>query len=202
MRNKNISNRTEKRNAMTYIIYELLKGTKLSTKEMAELVEKNQRTCERYVKDLEESDLPIRKDEDKYYLNTDDGYLPFYLPKEKINMIYISLISFSAFGRDLKLIAKKIGSDEAIFLEQLHNLIQTKVSNKKNLIDGETWVFNTTLEWRNDYFIFWNGIKIKRIIHSLIKSDLIKTHNYNLNKMNHKFGYTINYPKLIFKNNM
>lgn len=37
MNNKNISNRTEKRNAMTYIIYELLKGKRLSTKEMAYL---------------------------------------------------------------------------------------------------------------------------------------------------------------------
>ncbi|MBZ9622633.1 WYL domain-containing protein [Clostridium sp. FP2] len=125
MNNKNISSKTEKRNAMTYIIYELLKGTKISTKEMAELVGKNQRTCERYVKDIEESDLPIRRDGAKYYLNTDDGYLPFYLPKEKINMIYISLISFSAFGRDLKLINE--------VLEKIEQLVSPK---DKDLLDS------------------------------------------------------------------
>lgn len=92
-------------------------------------------------------------------------------------------------------LAKKIGLNEAIFIEQLHNLIQIKISNKKNLIDGETWVFNTIPEWQNDHFIFWSESTVKRIINSLIKNDLIKTHNYNLDKRNHKLGYTINYPK-------
>lgn len=131
MSNKNILIRTEKRNAMTYIIYELLKGKKLSTKEMAELVGKNQRTCERYVKDLEESDLPIRKDATKYYLNTDDGYLPFYLSKEKINMLYISLISFSAFGRDLKIINDVIEQIEELVSPRDKELLD---SVKENLV--------------------------------------------------------------------
>lgn len=115
MSNKNTSLRKEKRSAIIYIIYELLKGKKLSTKDISELVGKNQRTCERYVKELEESDLPIRREGIKYYLNTDDGYLPFYLTKEKINMLYIALVSFSAFGRDLKLI------DE--ILDQIEELV-------------------------------------------------------------------------------
>lgn len=125
MSNKNVMLREEKRNAIIYITYELLKGKKLSTKEMAELVGKDQRTCERYIKELEESYLPIWKEGTKYYLNTDDGYLPFYLSKKKINLLYISLISFSAFGKDLKLI------DE--ILEQIEELVSPR---DKDLLDS------------------------------------------------------------------
>lgn len=128
MSNKNVMLREEKRNAIIYITYELLKGKKLSTKEMAELVGKDQRTCERYIKELEESYLPIWKEGTKYYLNTDDGYLPFYLPKKKINLLYISLISFSAFGRDLKLI------DE--ILEQIEELVSPRDKDLLNSIKG------------------------------------------------------------------
>lgn len=114
MNEKNTTIRKEKRTAITYIIYELLKGKKLSTNDMAELVGKNKRTCERYVKELEDSYLPIWRDGIKYYLNTDDGYLPFYLPKEKINMIFISLLSFSAFGRDLELVNEILNQIEEL----------------------------------------------------------------------------------------
>ncbi|MDW8801446.1 WYL domain-containing transcriptional regulator [Clostridium sp. A1-XYC3] len=123
MDNRSTPLRKEKRNAIIYIIYELLKGKRLSTKEISELVMKDQRTCERYIKELEEADLPIRKEGVKYYLNTDDGYVPFYLTKEKINMLYIALISFSAFGRDLNLV------DE--ILEQIEELMPP--SNKELL---------------------------------------------------------------------
>lgn len=125
MNNKNICLREEKRNAIIYITYELLKGKRLSTKEMAQLVGKDQRTCERYIKELEESYLPIWRDGTKYYLNTDDGYLPFYLSRKKINLLYISLISFSAFGRDLNLISE--------ILEQIEGLVSPR---DKDLLDS------------------------------------------------------------------
>lgn len=134
MSNKNISRRKEKRNAIIYIIYELLKGKKLSTKEMSELVGKDQRTCERYVKELEESDLPIWREGTKYYLNTDDGYLPFYLTKKKINMLYIALISFSAFGSDLKLVEEILEQIEELVPpsnEELLNSIKNNLVVKK-----------------------------------------------------------------------
>lgn len=142
MSNDKRSLRKEKRDAIIYIIYELLKGKKLSTKEMAELVEKDQRTCERYVKELEESYLPIWRDGKKYYLNTDEGYLPFYLSREKINMLYISLISFSAFGRDLKLINE--------VLEQIQELVSPK---DKQLLDSikENLVVKRRYEIISDY---------------------------------------------------
>ncbi|KGM92895.1 WYL domain-containing protein (plasmid) [Clostridium botulinum] len=94
----------EKRNAIIYIIYELLKGKRLSTKDISHLIQRDIRTCQRYIKELEESDLPLNKEGIKYYLNTDDGYLPIYLTKEKINILYIALLSFSAFGEDVALI--------------------------------------------------------------------------------------------------
>ncbi|WP_029452494.1 helix-turn-helix transcriptional regulator [Clostridium algidicarnis] len=125
MNNKNVCLREEKRNAIIYITYELLKGKRLSTKEMAQLVGKDQRTCERYIKELEESYLPIWRDGTKYYLNTDDGYLPFYLSRKKINLLYISLISFSAFGRDLNLISE--------ILEQIEGLVSPM---DKDLLDS------------------------------------------------------------------
>lgn len=128
MSNKNSSLNIEKTRAIIYIIYLLLKGEKLSTKEMSDFTGKNQRTCERYVKEIEQTDLPIRKEGTKYYFHADDGYLPFYLTKEKINMIYIALISFSAFGDDLELVNQ--------ILEQLQELVppsnEKLLSNIKN----------------------------------------------------------------------
>lgn len=121
----------KKKHAIIYIIYELLKGNKLSTKDMSQLLERNIRTCERYIKELIDSDLPIYKEGTKYYLNTDDYYLPFYLTKEKANMIYIALLSFSAFGEDLKLINELLNQIENFVSQSSEKLLN---SIKNNLI--------------------------------------------------------------------
>lgn len=124
----------EKRNAMIYIIYELLKGKGLSTKDISQLIERDIRTCQRYIKQLEESDLPLSKKGTKYYLNTDDGYLPIYLSKEKINILYIALLSFSAFGEDITLVNDLLDQIEELVplsSEKLLNSIKTNLVIKR-----------------------------------------------------------------------
>ncbi|KEI13343.1 helix-turn-helix transcriptional regulator [Clostridium novyi] len=121
----------EKRNAIIYIIYELLKGKKLSTKDISQLIQRDIRTCQRYIKQLEESDLPLCKEGIKYYLNTDDGYLPIYLSKEKINILYIALLSFSAFGEDVALVNDLLNQMEELVPPSSEKLLN---SIKNNLV--------------------------------------------------------------------
>ncbi|MBX4271846.1 helix-turn-helix transcriptional regulator [Clostridium estertheticum] len=177
MGNKNISSKTEKRNAITYIIYEMLKGKKLTTKEMAELVGKDQRTCERYVNEIKDSDLPIRREVSQYYLNTDDGYLPFYLSKEKINLLYISLISFSAFGRDLKLVNDLLHQIEELVSPRDKELLD---SIKENLVVIRRYEIITVKSY-SSYEIFMlllDAFSKKRCVKIKYKSK--KEHNYRV----------------------
>ena len=177
MNNNKILIRAEKRNAMTYIIYELLKGKELSTKEMAELVGKDQRTCERYIRELEESYLPIWREGTKYYLNTDDGYLPFYLSKEKINLMYISLISFSAFGRDLKLVKDVLKQIEELVFPRDKELLD---SIKENLVVKRRYDIITTNSY-SSYEIFMLLLEAFSKSRSVkIKYKSKKEHNYRV----------------------
>lgn len=130
------------KNTYFYIIYELLKGKKLTTKDIAEMTERSQRSAQRLIKDLINSDLPIIKEGRKYYLNADEGYLPVYFTRDKINMLYISLISFNTFGKNQKVIEELLNQIEELvsprdreILECLkHNLV---VKNRYEIISSE-----------------------------------------------------------------
>jgi predicted DNA-binding transcriptional regulator YafY len=129
------------KNAYIYVIYELLKGRKLTTKEIAEMTERTVRTAQRLIKDLKESDLPILKEKKKYYLNTDDGYLPIYFTRDKINMLYISLISFNNFGKNKEIINELINQIEELVStydkEMLECLKQNMIIKKRYEIISE-----------------------------------------------------------------
>ncbi|MBS7829224.1 hypothetical protein [Wohlfahrtiimonas chitiniclastica] len=89
-------------------------------------------------------------------------------------------------------LAVKIGLNEAMFIQQLHYLLQ--VSNNER--DGQLWAYNSYDEWAA-IFPFWSVATIKRIISNLIKANLIKaTSQYNRMKMDRTNWYTIDYDAL------
>ncbi|MDG6896507.1 hypothetical protein A6A19_00405 [Actinobacillus delphinicola] len=89
-------------------------------------------------------------------------------------------------------LAKLIGLNEAIVLQQIHYLL--KIS--KNYRDGYKWVYNSFEQWV-EIFPFWSMSTIKRIFKSLENSDLvISSSNQNKLKFDKTKWYRINYSKL------
>ncbi|MGA3675994.1 hypothetical protein [Lysinibacillus agricola] len=89
-------------------------------------------------------------------------------------------------------LAKIIGLNEAVFLNQLHYWKQ----RSKNERDGFVWVYKTYLEWQNE-LPFWSNATIRRVISSLEKQDLlVSTSEYNKMGIDKTKWYRINYKNL------
>jgi len=92
----------------------------------------------------------------------------------------------------LPTLARKIGLNEAIFLQQLHFWLR----NSPHEIDGKKWVYNTHEEWAKQ-FSFWSIHTLRRTIEYLEKCGLvISTTKYNQSKVNRTKWYSINYNLL------
>ena len=88
-------------------------------------------------------------------------------------------------------LAKKVGLNEALFLQQLHYWLErsTKVINERR------WIYNSVGAWQKQ-FSFWSISTLKRIIASLEKRKLIITDNFNSFSMDRTKWYTIDYDEL------
>ena len=91
----------------------------------------------------------------------------------------------------LPTLAKKIGLNEAIFLQQLHYWLV----DSKHVYDGHRWVYNTYENWHQQ-FPFWSTGTIRRIIIRLEKIGLVQTGNYNRFKLDKTKWYRIRYENL------
>lgn len=92
-------------------------------------------------------------------------------------------------------LAKKIGLNEAIVLQQVHYWLEIKKSTKKDYHDGAYWVYNTYDDWKKQ-FDFWSIATIRRTFSSLEKKGLLITGNYNRAGFDKTKWYTINYEAL------
>lgn len=89
-------------------------------------------------------------------------------------------------------LAEKIGLNEAIIVQQIH--YWTRIS--KNIRDGETWVYKTFPEWKEE-FPFWSEKTIKRSMKKLEDANLvISTSKYNKMGIDRTKWYRINYEEL------
>lgn len=89
-------------------------------------------------------------------------------------------------------LAKAIGLNEAIFLQQLHYLL----NYSKNELEGRVWVFNTYEQWQ-DIFGYWSVSTIRRTIENLTKLGLlVSTDKFNKFKMDKTKWYSIDYQRL------
>ncbi|PIC63450.1 replication protein [Sporosarcina sp. P13] len=89
-------------------------------------------------------------------------------------------------------LARKVGLNGAIFLQQLHfrSLISKRVQ------DGHPWVCKTYEEWSEE-FSFWSINTIKRITYDLEdKGYLLSTSAYNKMKVDNTKWYRIDYSAL------
>ena len=74
----------------------------------------------------------------------------------------------------LPALAKVVGLNEAIVLQQLHYWLQ----ESNHYIDGRRWIYNTYEDWEKQ-FPFWSNKTIRRTITKLENDGLIITGNYN-----------------------
>jgi len=91
----------------------------------------------------------------------------------------------------LPTLAKTIGLNEAIILQQVHYWLNPQLN--KNMFEGKHWVYNTFTQWEQQ-FAFWSIPTIKRIIGSLEKSGLLLS--FSPRDFRRTKYYAINYELL------
>jgi hypothetical protein len=85
-------------------------------------------------------------------------------------------------------LAREIGLNEAIVLQQVHYWLQ----RSRHRIDGVLWVYNSYPKWQQQ-FSFWSVETVKRTIVSLERKGLLKSGNFNKMKADKTKWYTIDY---------
>src|SRR5699024_4932044 len=89
-------------------------------------------------------------------------------------------------------LAKSIGLNEAIILQQVHYWLRGKSAKRK---DGKEWIYNTYEDWQ-EQFPFWSVSTIRRTISNLEKKKLLHVGNYNRLPIDKTKWYSINYDEL------
>ena len=90
-------------------------------------------------------------------------------------------------------LAKAIGLNEAIVLQQLHYLLR----QSKTTYDGQPWVSLSYDDWETIHFPFWCARTVRRAILMLQKLKLItSTTRYNRHFLDDMKWYTINYSEV------
>lgn len=95
--------------------------------------------------------------------------------------------------------AKEIGLKNAIFVQQIHFLTQTKQQNNDiyTFKNGHMWVYNTIKEWHRNYFSFMSKSTLKRVIKNCEKDGyIISTDEFNKSEYDKTKWYRINYEKI------
>ena len=92
-------------------------------------------------------------------------------------------------------IAKKIGLNEAIVLQQIHSWVLNNKKNNINFKDGYYWTYNSYKKW-DKVFIFLSESTIIRTIKKLEKSNLLIVKNYNKMKGDRTRWYRVNLEAL------
>ncbi|MED5040832.1 DnaD domain protein [Geobacillus stearothermophilus] len=88
-------------------------------------------------------------------------------------------------------LAKEIGLNEAIILQQLHYWLQ----ESNNERDGQRWIYNTYEDWQKQ-FPFWSVTTIRRTIKKLENQGIIVSDNLNSMKIDKTKWYRIDYERL------
>lgn len=85
-------------------------------------------------------------------------------------------------------LAKLIGLNEAIFLQQIHYWLQ----RSKKEIDGRVWTYHSVAELEIQ-FPFWSASTIKRTIKSLQESGVLLLDRHNKNKFDKTNWFAVDY---------
>ncbi|MCT4586077.1 MAG: hypothetical protein N4A54_14215 [Peptostreptococcaceae bacterium] len=92
-------------------------------------------------------------------------------------------------------IAKEYGIEEAILIENIAFWIKRNLANKKNIHDGQCWVFNSVSAF-SEIFPYIKTSKINRVLRGLVKKGVLISGNYNKVKYDRTKWYSISDKKI------
>lgn len=89
-------------------------------------------------------------------------------------------------------LAKKLGTNAAILLQQIHYWTSKRCGS---IIDGVRWIYNTYQQWQ-EQLPFLSVSTIKRVIAKLKDLNLILVEQHDKSEWNHRNYYRIDYESL------
>lgn len=97
-------------------------------------------------------------------------------------------------------LAKELGLNAAVFLQQLHYWVEQKKQHgsryQDSFKDGYFWVYNTINEWLEKLPFLGSKSTFKRMIYDLQEKGILVIGNYNKFENDHTSWYRINYLRL------
>lgn len=91
-----------------------------------------------------------------------------------------------------KKLAKLIGLNEAIVLQQVHYWLEINRKAHKNFHEGRYWTYNSIRAWQESNFEFWSVETVKRTFAKLEKRGLLISGNFNKHRLDKTKCYSIN----------
>ncbi|HBF8299267.1 TPA: conjugal transfer protein [Clostridioides difficile] len=95
-----------------------------------------------------------------------------------------------------KTLAREIGLNEALILQQINYWIEINKKSGKNYHDGKYWTYNSIRAWQENDFDYMSFDTVKRTFSKLEKAGYLLVGNYNKDPRDKTKWYTINNDKL------
>lgn len=95
-----------------------------------------------------------------------------------------------------KTLAREIGLNEALILQQINYWIEINKKTGKNFYDGRYWTYNSIRSWRENDFDYMSIETVKRTFAKLEKQGYLITGNFNKDPRDKTKWYTIDYERL------
>ena len=95
-----------------------------------------------------------------------------------------------------KELAKGLGVNEAIVLQQIHGWLVSNEKRGLNYKNGRYWTFNSLKKWHENHFSFWSESTLKRVFASLENKGILIVGNFNRSKLDRTKWYSIDYDRV------
>ena len=95
-----------------------------------------------------------------------------------------------------KTLARALGLNEALVLQQINYWIEINKKSGKNYHDGKYWTYNSIRAWQEKDFDYMSVDTVKRTFAKLEKAGYLFIGNYNKDPRDKTKWYTINDEKL------
>lgn len=95
-----------------------------------------------------------------------------------------------------KTLARELGLNEALILQQIHYWIEINKKTGKNFYEGRYWTYNSIRSWRENDFDYMSFETVKRTFAKLEKQGYLITGNFNKDPRDKTKWYTIDEEKL------
>lgn len=96
----------------------------------------------------------------------------------------------------LPTLAKLIGLNEAIALQQLHYWIENPKTEGEVDEDGNKWIYNSYENWQKDNFPFWSVSTVRRVFQNLENGELVISAQLKAKQRDMTKYYRINHEML------